>query len=92
MAISEAAREPGSSMPAPNGKGRLYTACGHSLATCWTSRCFRLPPTLRAERDRLLTAAKTEHHKNLTREDARYAQEQHDIETTYLDLAAEHPS
>jgi hypothetical protein len=67
----------------------LRTSCGHSFATCNTDRCFRLPPELRAERDRLLAAAQTEHIKRVTAEARRFAAEKIQINDTYINLAAE---
>jgi hypothetical protein len=84
---TEAAREPGSVMMIEGTE--LRTACGHSFVTCHTSRCFRLPPDLRAERDRVVTAAAVEHEKNLIREADRFAAELRRIETTYRARAAE---
>jgi PIN domain nuclease of toxin-antitoxin system len=80
--------EPGSVMHMDDGV-TLRTACGHSFAHCHTDRCFRLPPELRDERDRLLTAATIEHSKNIASEATRFDSERRSIERTYRDLAAE---
>jgi hypothetical protein len=81
-------REPNSEIRFPNGV-TLRTACGHSFVTCHTDRCFRLPPELKEQRDRLLAAAQTEHLKNVTSESRRYTTEKTQIEITYRNLAAE---
>ena len=80
-------RETGSEINVDNVT--LRTACGHSFKTCHTERCFRLPPELREERDRLLAAAQTEHIKNVLSESRRFAEEKLRISNTYLNLAAE---
>lgn len=81
-------RENGSVMHMDDGV-TLRTACGHSFVTCHTDRCFRLPPELKEQRDRLLTAAQNEHLKNVTGESRRYAEEKLKIEITHRNLAAE---
>ena len=81
-------REPGSVMQIEGGV-TLRTACRHSFATCHTDRCFRLPPEMREERDRLLAAAQTEHIKNVAAEAVRFDTEKRQINLTYLNLAAE---
>lgn len=80
-------REPGSEFN--TGIEILRTDCGHSFATCHRYRCFRLPPETRAERDRKLNAAATEHVKAVLNETTRYENEKRQINRTYLNLAAE---
>ena len=82
---TEPDREPDSVIR--NGITELRTACGHSFITCCTDRCFRLPLALRAQRDRLRSAATIEHEKNLAREAARFAAELDRIDATYRGLA-----
>jgi hypothetical protein len=85
------AREAGSTMYSENSAGErieLSTACRHSLVTCHTDRCFRLPPDLRAERDRMLNAATTEYNKALVSAYEQFTQAKRNIEAAYRRLAA----
>lgn len=79
-------REPGSVIHIDSTE--LRTACGHSFVTCHSNRCFRLPPALLAERNRMLTAATIEHEKILAREAGRFAAELNLIDATYREQAA----
>jgi hypothetical protein len=87
MSTTKTGREPGSVMRIEDVT--LRTDCGHSFATCLPGRCFRLPPELAAERDRMLAAAAHEHAKKLARAASEYDSERRQIEATYRRLAIE---